>query len=366
MALVISGGASLRGVSLTSPNRPPLPAVIAFNAANLTTSRTNAQLGGRTDWSGSANANYSVSITTSFSGGTTSPSGAYIGGTVNLVATGLPFHSYYNSTAATIPVPSNFNRSWTYRGGTNVAGSQAAIGTGNIGVWINGTAIRSPSAQSNVPSGKSTFAGWTYIAAYRQGLKAGHNFKQDLAGGDTLTTSTYTFRDSTPVLTNNAWETGIGYVSGTYGATGLPEVNCIPYLGGALTHPDGHSKILGIAADGYPIYGPSGYANPNSRTSGTKLMVSGFGYDPFITFNGVRAFSGSPPPVNSQYPLGTFMQDWVFAGGGDLDIRNGRYCLTPDYPNGTYAYFITVDSTQTPVYPYIIGPTYYGTPANIG
>jgi hypothetical protein len=364
MALVISG-ASLKGVTLTSPNRPPLPAVIAFNAANLTASKTNAQLGGRTDWSGTVNANYGVSITTSFSGGTTSPSGAYIGGTVGITATGLPFHSYYNSTAAVKPVPSNFNRSWTYRGGQNVVGTQAAIGTNNIGVWINGTIIRAPSAQNVIPSGKMSTL-YTYMAAYQQGLKAGYNFKQDLAGGDTLTTSTYTFRDSTPVLSNNAWEKGIGYVSGTYGATGLPEVNCIPYLGGALNHPDGHSKILGIAADGYPIYGPSGYKDPNNSGSGTKLMVSGFGYDPFAVFNGVRSFTGSPPPINAQYPLGTFMQDWVFAGGGDLDIHNGRYCKTPDYPNGTYAYFITVDSTQSPVYPYIIGTTYYGTPANIG
>ena len=26
-----------------------------------------------------------------------------------------------------------------------------------------------------------------------------------------------------------------------------------------------------------------------------------------------------------------------------LDIHNGRFCITPEYPEGTYAYFATVD-----------------------
>ena len=33
-----------------------------------------------------------------------------------------------------------------------------------------------------------------------------------------------------------------------------------------------HSSILGYAFDGYPIYGPYAYANPNSANSGVKLM----------------------------------------------------------------------------------------------
>ena len=28
-----------------------------------------------------------------------------------------------------------------------------------------------------------------------------------------------------------------------------------------------------------------------------------------------------------------------------LDENNGRFCVTPEYPNGTYAYFATFDST---------------------
>lgn len=45
-----------------------------------------------------------------------------------------------------------------------------------------------------------------------------------------------------------------------------------------------------------------------------------------------------------------------------MDDNNGRYCITPDYPNGVYAYFITINQSNIPVFPYIIGDTYYAIP----
>ena len=51
------------------------------------------------------------------------------------------------------------------------------------------------------------------------------------------------------------------------------------------------------------------------------------------------------------------MQDYEFVNGlGDLDINNGRYAVTPEFPGGTWAYFITLDEDNDPVYPYIFGP----------
>ena len=47
-----------------------------------------------------------------------------------------------------------------------------------------------------------------------------------------------------------------------------------------------------------------------------------------------------------------------------VDEHNGRCCITPEYPNGTYAYFSTVDSNWNSAYPYAVGPTFYGTYAN--
>ena len=42
------------------------------------------------------------------------------------------------------------------------------------------------------------------------------------------------------------------------------------------------------------------------------------------------------PPI-STFPLGFFIEDYEYLGNGDLDENNGRYCITPDYPNGTFA-----------------------------
>jgi hypothetical protein len=46
----------------------------------------------------------------------------------------------------------------------------------------------------------------------------------------------------------------------------------------------------------------------------------------------------------------------------DLDEYNGRYCVTPEFPGGTYAYFVAISSNGTPVYPYNLGFGYYGDP----
>jgi len=43
-----------------------------------------------------------------------------------------------------------------------------------------------------------------------------------------------------------------------------------------------------------------------------------------------------------------------------LDEHNGRFCVTPEYPNGIYCYFTTVDQNHNSYYPYSVGPTYYG------
>ena len=114
-----------------------------------------------------------------------------------------------------------------------------------------------------------------------------------------------------------------------------------------------HSPLIGYAFDGYPIYGAYGYSNPNA--AGTiKRMRSSY----TTTTTSTRA---NGPSVSSTYPVGCFMEDYVYtAGSGDLDQRNGRYCVTPEYPNGTYAYFATLDGSLKPQFPYTMYKTYYG------
>ena len=58
---------------------------------------------------------------------------------------------------------------------------------------------------------------------------------------------------------------------------------------------------------------------------------------------------------------GTYIEDYEYNfGSGALDQYNGRFCKTPEYPDGRYCYFVTIDATEdgNPVFPYIIGPSY--------
>ena len=53
--------------------------------------------------------------------------------------------------------------------------------------------------------------------------------------------------------------------------------------------------------------------------------------------------------------------------GNVMDKNNGRTCNTPEYPeeiypNGVYAYFVTVNASEVPQFPYIIGTTFNNRP----
>ena len=154
-----------------------------------------------------------------------------------------------------------------------------------------------------------------------------------------------------------------------------------------------HSPIIGWAHDGYPIYGPYGYSTATDTNSGIRRMVSGYvkrdgsnGTDSVDSnrsiipawyarfrlahFGGTYSTTAgaSRPAVNSTYPLGTFAQDWSYLGDlsktqgvdFDLDEYNGRFCYTPEYPTGTYAYFTTIDSSNNSTYPYLLAFEFYG------
>jgi uncharacterized protein (TIGR03437 family) len=136
-----------------------------------------------------------------------------------------------------------------------------------------------------------------------------------------------------------------------------------------------HSPILGWALDGYPIYGPYGFADPNNTSSTIKRMKSSFRVRTLTQRTSLPdwALAHHPntpqmlavnqygPDVSDTFPLGRYVEDFDFvSGSGDLDQYNGRTCVTPEFPNGTYAYFVTLDDNGTPAFPYIIGMQYYG------
>ncbi len=179
------------------------------------------------------------------------------------------------------------------------------------------------------------------------------------------------------------------------------------------TTPVNHSPIIGWSHDGYPIYGPYGYDNPDPASTDTTLrrMVSGYhvrnGQNGTDRLNqnldvipiwyakyreahfgenygsysvAERTVAVTRPSVGSQsaYPRETFAQDFEFLGDlngwsqhdgsstfsssshYDLDRYNGRFCRTPEFPDGTYAYFTALDENLESTFPYLLGFEYYG------
>ncbi|MDP4221460.1 MAG: YHYH protein [Bacteroidota bacterium] len=133
-----------------------------------------------------------------------------------------------------------------------------------------------------------------------------------------------------------------------------------------------HSPIIGFAFDGFPIYGAYGFSKTDGSGSITRMRSS---YrmrtisDRTTLPDGTALNSSQYGPPLSEKPLGYYIEDFEFIkGSGDLDEHNGRFCVTPEYPGGTYAYFVTLDSTGTAAYPYTLGLTYYGVvqPGNTG
>jgi photosystem II stability/assembly factor-like uncharacterized protein len=100
-----------------------------------------------------------------------------------------------------------------------------------------------------------------------------------------------------------------------------------------------HSPIVGWAYDGIPIYGPFGSSNTSSLIN-IKELKSGYEI--------------LPVDERPDYPEGFFIEDYVYTANGDLDQNNGRYCITPEFPNGTYAYFSTGTN-----YPYVLNDYAY-------
>jgi hypothetical protein len=154
-----------------------------------------------------------------------------------------------------------------------------------------------------------------------------------------------------------------------------------------------HSPIVAWVRDGFPIYGPYGYSNSTNPASGVRRMVSGF-----VVRNGqndttnlttagrgtlpawaARAYNHattlnvaeSGPAVSGTYPLGRYVEDNDYLGdlgrtqGVDFDLNeyNVRWCMTPEFPGGIWAYFVTITTNGAPAFPYNLGRSFFGTPS---
>ncbi|MDB4409039.1 YHYH protein [Akkermansiaceae bacterium] len=166
-------------------------------------------------------------------------------------------------------------------------------------------------------------------------------------------------------------------------------------IGGAYTYTVNfngqHSPIIAWANDGLPMYGPYGYDDPSDATSDVRLMVSGYqmrygtngstdlaatgreSLPQWVVSEGFRTSTAITsgffgPDVSTTFILGHYSEDYAYKGhlgftqGVDFDLnaQNARYCVTPEFPNGTWAYFTSVEADGTPAYPYNLAYNYFG------
>jgi hypothetical protein len=238
---------------------------------------------------------------------------------------------------------------------TQNTGTPTATTMGNIGVFINGTALfdsrdgiswkNSTSALAGGPLGGMGDGKWERdaIPAEKPGFDCskGH----PAMGNYHHHQNPSAFNLDLSVISN---------ICTMYAADGLYSINTSE-----------HSPLIGFAYDGFPIYGAYGYANANG-TGGIVRMKSSYQLRNITTrtvwADGTDVLDG--PAVSTTYPLGYFIQDYEYvahAGQDDyLDEHNGRFCITPEYPSGIYCYFATVDANHNSYYPYAVGPTFYG------
>lgn len=243
---------------------------------------------------------------------------------------------------ATTIIDQTHDFEFKYRAGSNTNDPELITEeTGAIGITLNGVTIFSSLIAEDVLPVTLTAAPGGFHWNTRENT---NDFRiDDLGGRPETTQGQYRYRSGEfikDMMTNNEFSTASAYIGQS------------SFGGDNTRHSDGHSKIVGYAFDGFPIYGPYGYSNPTDNNSPIKQIRSSYREKASETLGRVYTYS--------EVPRGSFIEDYEYVDTlGDLDQHNGRYCITPDYATGTYAYFLTFSDTNfdNPEYPYIIGPS---------
>lgn len=245
---------------------------------------------------------------------------------------------------------------------TQNTGTATATNAGNIGVFINGVSLFDyrdgvgysatspngicggpPGLNPPCPGGPGATLAWNRDAIPAEKLGF------DCAKGHPAGTNYHHHQN--PSAFKHDGQTSISWSS-----------ICSTYNSDALYTIDStiHSPLLGFAYDGFPIYGAYGYKNLNG-TGGIVRILSSYSLKNQTTRTNGPAVGQT---IGTQtFFNGYFKEDYEYIASSDperLDDHNGRFCVTPEYPNGTYAYFTTVNADHSSAYPYTVGPTFYG------
>ena len=125
--------------------------------------------------------------------------------------------------------------------------------------------------------------------------------------------------------------------------------------------------------DDTPVPGVSGVVQDFNPQTGRLLIASVngvFSRNMWVKSPTAWGQIGNVPIV---YNIGYFVEDYIYSStGADLDVYNGRFCVTPEFPDGRYCYFATIRNSTynytTPAshsaelnaaYPFIVGPNLY-------
>ena len=226
---------------------------------------------------------------------------------------------------------------------------------GNIGIFINGVALFDYRDGVSWKNATNTIAGGP-LGGMGDGVWNRDAVPAEKAGFDCAkghpAMGNYHHHQNPSAF--NLDLTVISNICDIYAADGLYLINAAQ-----------HAPLIGYSYDGFPIYGAYGYANTDG-TGGITRIKSSYQLRNITTrttyANGTSVTAG--PPVSTTYPLGYFREDYEYiapTGQDYLDSHNGRFCVTPEYPNGIYCYFATIDANWNSAYPYVVGPTFYGT-----
>ncbi|MBX7240186.1 MAG: YHYH protein [Bacteroidia bacterium] len=313
------------------------------------------------------------------------------------------YGSYYTAASGSTPIPMSvlancqevsYSGSWVYvktrgipayptgiftgDGNTNLAGDQNAIykfpltpaqntGTpvatsgGNNGIFVNGVSLFDyrdgvkyyASAVNGIcggPGNPQCPGGPGYVSPWNRDAVPAEKLGFDCAKGHPAGTNYHHHQN--PSAFKHDGQTSISWsdICSTYNSDALYTIDETV-----------HSPLIGFAYDGFPVYGAYGYKNVDG-TGGIVRILSSYSLKNHTTrANGpaVGQTIGTQTFFN-----GYFREDYEYIASTDperLDEHNGRFCVTPEYPDGTYAYFATVNADHSSAYPYIIGPTFYGT-----
>ena len=235
---------------------------------------------------------------------------------------------------------------------TQNTGTLTVGGMGNIGVFINGTALFNYADGVSWNSTTNALCGGPGNAPCPGGPGTTQDWNRDAIPAEQ---GGFDCSKGHPAMGNyhhhqnpSAFKLDLNVLSticNTYDADGLYAIDSTQ-----------HAPLIGFAYDGFPIYGAYAYLEVNGTGAITRMKSS---YE-----LGSLTTRTNGPNVNATYFNGYFKEDYTFVshpGSADyLDEHNGRFCVTPEYPAGIYCYFSTVDANWNSTYPYAVGPTFYG------